>query len=233
MIIGVAGSQCLGKSTFVQDFIKARPMYTTPENTYRDVLKEKGLKCNQETTPETQTLLMNCIVDQVMYADRLHDMIITDRTPYDVLAYSLWAHGKGLKGFDEAFIQGQIALAREVSSCYSIILHVPICKENDVKIVEDDLRDTDPIFREEIDNIFSAIFGTYIEQQGPFFKWDDCPMVTQLFGSREERIEIVCGSFGYVNKDGVAYGEEESLVADVLAENAGDISDDEAPDIIL
>lgn len=231
MILGISGTQCMGKSTFISDFIKARPMYSTPDNTYRDLLKEKGLKCNQETTPETQTLLMNCIIDQVMYLDRTHDMVITDRTPYDVLAYTMWANAKGLDGFTDEFVQTQIALAREASSFYSIIFHVNMCKENDVELVEDDLRDIDPEFREEIDNIFSAIYQTYVDQTGPFIKFGDCPMITQLFGSREERVASTCAF--YVSENGCAYGEEDSLVTDALNENAGDIVTGEAPDIIV
>jgi hypothetical protein len=229
MRIGISGTQNIGKSTVIADFLKAWDMYDTPEKTYRDILKEKGLDCNQETTPETQTIVLNHICDSVMFSQRL-DNLITDRTPYDALAYSLWAHSKGITGFDEAFIQGQIDLAREAASFYDVIFHIPIVKGHDVKIIEDDLRDTDPEFRIEMDNIFSAIFSTYFTQTGPFFKFDDCPAVIELFGSREERMEMLKL---YVNKDGVAYGEEESLVADVLAENAGDISDDEAPDIII
>ena len=77
-----------------------------------------------------------------------------------------------------------------------------------------------------MDNIFSAIFRTYFDQQGPFFKFEDCPAVIELFGNPEERIEILKL---YVNKDGVAYGEEDSLVTDALG---GEVLDANVPDII-
>jgi hypothetical protein len=230
MRIGISGTQNIGKSTVIKDFMAKWDMYETPEKSYRDVLVEKGLPCNQETTPETQTIILNHLCDQVLMTQRL-DNIITDRTPYDALAYSMWAHGKGIKGFDEAFIQGQIALAREASSFYDIIFHIPIVEGHDVKIVDDNLRDTDPDFREEMDNIFSAIFSTYFKQEGPFFKWGDCPAVIELFGSPEERMEMMKL---YVNKDGLAYGEEDSLVTDALGDNAGDIvTGEDVPDIIV
>jgi len=211
MRIGVSGTQNIGKSTVIKDFLERWDMYETPEKSYRDVLKEKGLSCNQETTPETQTIVLNHLCDSVMdFAHRL-DNVITDRTPYDALAYSMWANAKGIEGFDDEFIMGQINLAREASSFYDIIFHIPIVEGHDVEIVEDDLRDTDPDFRVEMDNIFSAIFSTYFKQEGPFFKWGDCPAVIELFGSPEERMELMKL---YVNKDGVAYGEEDSLVTD-------------------
>ena len=230
MRIGISGTQNIGKSTVIKDFIERWDMYETPDKTYRDVLKEKGLSCNQETNPETQTIILNHLCDQVLMTQRL-DNIITDRTPYDALAYSLWAHEKGIVGFDEAFIQGQIDLAREASSFYDVIFHIPIVKGHDVELVEDNLRDTDPEFRIEMDNIFSAIFSTYFSQSGPFFKFGDCPAVIELCGSREERMELLKL---YVNKDGVAYGEEDSLVSDVIGDlDHGDIDIGEVPDIII
>lgn len=229
MRIGISGTQNIGKSTVIKDFMGKWDMYTTPEVSYRDVLLEKGLPCNQETTPETQTIIMNHICDQVLSTHRLED-IITDRTPYDCLAYSLWANAKGVEGFDDTYIQQQINIAREASSCYDIIFHIPIVKEHDIPIVEDGLRDTDPQYREEIDSIFSAIFRTYFEQTGPFFKFGDCPAVIEVFGSPEERMEIIKL---YVNPDGVAFGEEDSLVADVLGDMGGDIVGGEVPDIVI
>lgn len=229
MRIGISGTQCIGKSTVIKDFLQRWDMYETPSQSYRDILEEKGLACNQDTNTETQTIILNHLCDQVLGTGRL-DNIITDRTPYDALAYSMWANAKGVEGFTDEYIQTQIALAREASSCYDVIFHIPIVEGHDVKIVDDDLRDTDPDFRVEMGNIFSAIFSTYFKQTGPFFKWGDCPAVIELFGSPEERMEILKL---YVNEDGVAYGEEDSLVTDVMGDLGGDIIGGDTPDIII
>ena len=229
MRIGISGTQCSGKTTVVRDFIERWDMYKTPDVSYRDVLIEKGLDCNQQTTPETQTIIMNHLCDHLMGTDRL-DNIIVDRTPYDALAYTMWANAKGIKGFSDEFVQQQISLAREAASLFDVIFHIPIVKGHDVVIEADDLRDTDPLFREEVDNIFSAIFSTYFSQTGPFFKFGDCPAVIEVFGSPEERMEMLKL---YVNADGVAYGEEDSLVTDVMGDMGGDIIDGNAPDIII
>ena len=228
MRIGISGTQNIGKSTVVADFLDKWDMYETPDISYRDVLIEKGLDCNQKTTPETQTIIMNHLCDHLMGTDRL-DNIIIDRTPYDALAYTMWANAKGMDGFTDEFVQTQIALARESASLFDIIFHIPIVKDHDIKMEADDLRDTDPIFREEVDNIFSAIFSTYFTQTGPFFKFGDCPAVIELFGSKEERIEML--KF-YINEDGVCFGEEDSLVTDAMNEMAGDIYTGDGPDII-
>lgn len=41
MRISVTGTACQGKSTFIKDFIEYFPKYSTPEKTYRDMIKEK------------------------------------------------------------------------------------------------------------------------------------------------------------------------------------------------
>lgn len=229
MRIGISGTQCIGKSTLIKDFLKKWDIYQTPEKSYRDVIKEKGLVCNQKTNPETQTIIMNHLCDQIMSASRL-DNIITDRTPYDCLVYSMWSNAKGIEGFTDEYIQQQINIAREASSFYDVIFHIPIVKEYDIKIVEDSLRDTDPIFREEIDNIFSVVMSTYFTQTGPFFKFGDCPAVIEIFGSPEERMEMLKL---YITDKGCPFGEEDSLVSDVMVEMGGDIVGGEVPNIVI
>ena len=120
MRIGISGTQNIGKTTVVKDFIERWDMYETPEVSYRDILVEKGLPCNQETTPETQTIIMNHICDHLIGTNRL-DNIIVDRTPYDALAYTIWANGKGIKGFTDEYVQTQISLARESASLFDVI----------------------------------------------------------------------------------------------------------------
>lgn len=210
MRIGISGCHNSGKTTLIKDILAKWPMYTTPTSSYRDIIKEKGLPINQETTPETQQLLMDSICDQIM-GTKKDDNIILDRTPYDCLVYSMWAYCKGTPGFDDEFMQKQILLAREASSFFDIIFHIPIVEGHDIPIVADGLRATDPEYRTEINNLFSEVFSTYFTQSGPYFKKDDCPAVIEIFGTPEERIEMVKL---YLNDNGNPYGEDESLVAD-------------------
>ena len=54
MRIATTGAQAVGKSTFVKDFLRNWPNYTTPKKTYRDLVKKKGLKINKEGTKDSQ-----------------------------------------------------------------------------------------------------------------------------------------------------------------------------------
>lgn len=211
MRIAISATQCIGKTTLVKDFLKNWPMYETSKKTYRDLIREKNLPINKETTPETQSLLMDCICDEIMTKSR-DDFFIMDRSPIDCLVYSLWANLKGIEGFDDEFIKTQILLAREATSFFDIIFYIPINKYNNVEIVSDNFRDIDPEYRMEIDNIFHEIYRTYSEKIGPYFNFEDCPAVIEIFGNEEERIEMI--GF-YVNENGNAYGEDESLISDI------------------
>lgn len=208
--IGVTGCQNSGKTTLIKDILAKWPGYTTPDKTYRDILKEKGLPCNQNTTPETQTIIMDFLCDQII-GKTSTDCIITDRTPIDALVFSMYQNFKGVEGFTDEYIEKQIILARESLSFYDIIFHIPIVAGHDIPLVADDLRDIDPSYRTEINNIFSAIFSTYFTQTGPYFKFGDCPAVIEIFGTPEERMEMVKL---YLDDSGNPFGEDESLVTD-------------------
>jgi hypothetical protein len=212
MRIGITGTQNVGKSTVIEDMLSRWGMYGTPERTYRDLIKERGLPINQETTPETQSALMDFICDQVMSAPK--DLnVIFDRTPYDCLVYSIYQNYKGVEGFTDEFIETQILLAKEASSFLDIIFYIPIVEKHDIAIVNDGLRDTDPEYRKEIDNLFSAIFETYHTGSEVFFKKDDRPAVIEIFGTPEERIEMIKL---YITESGKPYGEEDSLLSDEI-----------------
>ena len=64
-------------------------MYSTPDTSYRDTLKEKGLIGNRGTTHETQETIRDIMTDDAMrYLTT--DNIIHDRCVLDNAIYSLW-----------------------------------------------------------------------------------------------------------------------------------------------
>ena len=77
MRIAVTGPQNTGKTTFVKDFLETFPLYTTTDKTYRDTVKEKGLKINQETSEETQKHILDFLYKQI--TENLGENIIFDK----------------------------------------------------------------------------------------------------------------------------------------------------------
>lgn len=217
MRICVSGPQCSGKSTFIKDFLKAFPMYTTPTKTYRDLVKSDKLKINQEGDAESQVKILNFQVDTVQQYDK-NDNVIFDRSVIDPLAYSLWMYEKGNKGIDDNHIEYMIKIVKEAIKLYDIVFMVPITKFSPIKLEKDDLRDTDETFRDEMNNIFNAIQESYYKQSHVIFPNENCPATIDLIGNREERIAL---AKMYIAPDGKPFGEENNLVNEILDQELG------------
>jgi len=214
--IGIIGTQCVGKSTLIEDMKEKWPSFVSPTKSYRDLVKKNKLPLNKEGTKESQEEILNFLVDETM-ANYGKKKMIFDRTPLDNLVYSLWLYDKGLGGVDEAFIDKSVALVRNAISSYSILFYLPFCKENDVLLTEAPNRDIDPEYRSEIGHLFESIYKAWEKGQGSrFFNHEDTPPIIPLFGSRQERIAMISL---YINNEGNFFGEEDSLVKDFLQQD--------------
>lgn len=212
--IGVIGTQCIGKTTLIQDMIEKWPMFETPATSYRDLVKDKKLPINKLGTKESQEAILNHIIDEVMFNHGKKKMIF-DRTPVDNLVYSLWLYEKGVSDIDEAFIDKCVKLLRNSIKFYSVIFYLPFCKENDVTLTSAPQRDIDPIYRSEIGHLFEGIYKAWEKTGSRFFDTDDCPAFIPISGSRDERIALMTL---YINEKGDFYGENESLVSNFVQE---------------
>jgi predicted ATPase len=207
MRIAVSGTASQGKTTFINDFIKRWPNYTTPDKTYRDIIGKKK-KHSKRTTQKLQWDILNFMVDQLQeYKDGDH--IILDRCPLDNLVYSLWAHGKDKKGFEKEYIDKCIPVVRESLRFLDIIFFTPITKVAPVRVESDDLRETNEDYIHEIDHLFKAISKSYYQATSPFFVKDDRPALIEIFGAPKERIMMTSM---YLNETGNVYDEKDTLI---------------------
>jgi hypothetical protein len=210
MRISISGSANLGKTTLVNDFIKEWPKYKTSEFNYRKLLEENKYPHSKSCNKDGQWAILNGMIDdlQKYTAD---DKIIFDRSPIDCLVYSLWAFEKQSSDIDAEFINKIVPLVRESMHFLDIIFFIPKTKLSPVEIVGDKLRETDPVYIEEIDNIFKALMYQYHSNfnKTQFFPKDDCPAIIEIFGNREERIHLIRQ---YLNTDGNIIGEEADTI---------------------
>jgi len=121
------------------------------------------------------------------------DKVIFDRCPLDNLVYSMWAMSQEDSDIDEDFIDECIPIVREALTNLDIIFFIPITKFNKIDIEDDGFRETDKQYIKEIDNFFKVLQRHYHEhpQDNPFFPRDDSPALIEVFGSREERINMI------------------------------------------
>jgi len=206
MRISISGTQNIGKTTLLNDILETWPTYKTPDSSYRDFIKEKKYPINKSCNQEGQWAILNHMIDE-MQKYTIKDDIIFDRNPIDCLVYSLWAYEKQSSDIDKEFIDKIIPLVKESLKYLDVIFLLPITKTSPVKIIEDGLRDIDPIYREEIDNLFKGIFHQYQHNLGRsvFLPAEDCPAIIEIFGNPKERILLLQQ---YLNEEGGVYGEE-------------------------
>jgi len=208
MKIAVIGTQCIGKSTFIEDFMKQWPMYKTPERTYRDIINERGLSINQQGDEKSQRAILDALVDEVTTAKGDH--IIFNRCVLDNIIYSMWLNAKGK--VSDSFVKESINIARETLVFFDIILFCPITKHSPINIEKAPQRDIDPVFRNEIDVLFKSLMDAYNKHSKVYFPFDHdlgCPAIIEIFGTPEERIKLA--QF-YINDKGNIYGEDDTLL---------------------
>jgi GTPase SAR1 family protein len=217
MKIAVIGTQNTGKTTYIDDFLKKWTMYKKPETSYRDLIKEKNLPHSKDGTEETQTLILNALVDQAIEFSK-KDNVILDRSVLDVLAYSTWLCLN--EKVSEKFLDQQRIIVRETLKMYDVLFFIPLTKTSKINIVDNGTRNVDPIYREEIDNIFKVFQESYHRGDGRIFPKDDTPPVIEIFGNEKERIKLT--EF-YIKEDGTAYGEDENLLNTVIPATPDDV----------
>ena len=192
MRIAICGTSNVGKSTLIQDFLQEWDMYGREVKTYRDVLNEKNLSHSKNTTKESQKAILDYMVE-TLKEFKEGDKVIFDRCPLDNLVYSMWGMSQEDNDIDEDFIDECIPIVNEALKNLDIIFFIPITKHNDIVIEDNGDRETDEQYIKEIDSFFKVIKRHYHEnpQDNPFFPRDDSPALIEVFGSRQERIQMI------------------------------------------
>jgi predicted ATPase len=184
MRIAISGTQCLGKTTLINDIIEKYPQFSTTSSTYRDQIKNYKLKCNKQADVQGQTIIMNKVVDELMLNHENTD-IIFDRCVFDALIYTTWA---GLNSdesdIDETVVKLQFDLARFYAHYYDKIIFIPMLGDGtDPVMEEDNLRETDEGYRIEVNELFESLYA-HLGEAPEFDK-----KIAYINGTREERLE--------------------------------------------
>lgn len=206
MKIIFCGTQCNGKTTLVNNFIHNWPMYKTPTKTYRDIIKEKNLKINKEATVDSQRIIRDVILDQLLEFSS-EKYVVFDRSIIDNIAYTLYNTDKGnIK--DDKFIAESIHLCRESLKLIDIIFWLPL--NSSIILSEREQREVDPVFREEIDAIFGGIYDSYRRNENLLFDTNNQPAFIQLEGDIQTKIDIISE---YIDENGNVIETTESVLS--------------------
>jgi hypothetical protein len=207
MRIAFSGAACTGKTTTIEAFLRKWPNYKFVQSNYRNLIK-KTKKHSRNNSKKNQEQILDIMVSETMQFTA-HDKVVFDRCPLDNVIYSMWCYDKGMKGFTDKFIAESIQKVRESMRHLDIIF---LCTRDMMPpIVANGVRDTDPNFIGEINNLFKSTLKQI--QKGvecsPFFPKGDSPGYIDIHGTTEERIAQIAL---YVTAEGDAFGEDQSIV---------------------
>lgn len=187
MLISAIGTQCIGKSTFIKDFIKECPKFITPSIDYRTIIEKNKLSLNRDGNYRSQKCLFDFMKDQICELSTHKDKFyILDRSLVDVLAYSYWLYdNKDDVIFSHDNLEQLESMLIEHVKLYDYLIYIPLSTCKDVIIVDDKFRDTNAEYRQEIDVNFKHILNTISKF---------LPPIITVHGTREERITMLKNS---------------------------------------
>jgi len=168
MRIGLTGTVSCGKTTLVKALKKLPEFKDYKIATERSkYLKDQGVTLNEDST----------IKGQIIFAaerslELMKENIITDRTVYDVCAFTLSA-----KSIDWNIKQNFVEMLMLLTKEYDYIIYV---SPEGVEIEDNGTRTTDSKYREVIDIVIQQLLKEYIPNK-----------LIEVKGTTKERIKII------------------------------------------
>lgn len=179
MIVTVCGTQCIGKSTFIKDFKSKYTDFILPEVDYRKIIEKNNLKLNRNGDLFSQSFLYNFVLNDLnkAYKDKMINYIL-DRGILDALCYTSWhyIHNQNTDVTWDTLKELEQTTRTHINK-YDRIFYIPLERCSDIPVVDDKFRDTDLLYRKQIDEIFKK----YITE----FDLD----VYEIYGTPKQRLE--------------------------------------------
>lgn len=174
MRIAVIGPQNTGKSTFITDMLSACPSYTTPGETYRDLVKKEGLAINRKTTEASQRAIRDFLYEQITHFKG--EQVLFDRCLIDNWVYTKAQSEAG--SIPAAFVTKTEALMHESLQHLDAFIFIPTAVG--VSLIDDFLRDTDRHFVDKVNELFiEKLLALRCNIHQP---------IVVITGTREERV---------------------------------------------
>ncbi|OHA62185.1 MAG: hypothetical protein A2556_00980 [Candidatus Vogelbacteria bacterium RIFOXYD2_FULL_44_9] len=185
MRLAVIGPQNTGKSTFIQDFVKTFPQYSTPIETYRDVIKRKKLAINQQSSETAQKVIRDFLFDQICH--NRESNILFDRCVIDNYVYTLALYEK--KEASLEFLNETFDMIIKHLEFLDGIIFIPSAVA--VKLTNDGVRDIETKYIDKINRFFiKTLF--LLQKHRPV-------EVFVISGDRRERIKLSQDIFRFIN----------------------------------
>lgn len=173
MKIGLCGTVSVGKSTLVKELAKLDQFkdyfIATERSKY---LRDLGVSLNTDSTLKGQL-----IFSAERSLELMHENLLTDRTYYDVCAFTL--SGNTIDWIDKKYF---VELLMTLRNEYDIIIYVD---PKGVEIEDNGIRTTDSIYRDKIDQLIRLMLEEFPPKK-----------LIKIEGSTDERINMVLSGLG-------------------------------------
>ncbi len=185
MRIAISGSHSLGKSTFVNDFLKAHPNYSFEDEPYRALRHEHDIKFAEDQTRHHIMLQLNYCIRQIKRYN-VGANVICDRCPADYIPYASYTVDYGHTDIDKAFIESLYPLVRDSLKNLDLIVFIPISDAYPIELEDDGHRPTHDLYREWVDHAFKKL---YRENLTTIMPQTNSPRLIEIVGDRQTRLK--------------------------------------------
>lgn len=181
MRIAISGTHCMGKTTFIKDFLNMYPEYVYEEEPYYQIQEKHGIGFSEDPSLED-------FIEQLEYSLKRLDFhateanVIFERCPLDFVAYGMYlAHQEGVS-FEDTRISEMLPEVKEALENLDLIIFLPMAKEHPIICPESE----DESHRRTVDKILKKI---YRDDLFDFFPTHDHPQPIEIWGAPEERMK--------------------------------------------
>lgn len=180
MRIAVSGTHFIGKSTLIEDFIKAHPEYRHEVEPYYKLQEEKAMELSLEPSLDSLLEQLDYSIEQLNQYQNEQN-IIFDRCPVDFIAYAMCVADQDLIDIDDTEISERFSDVKEALNHLDLIVFLPITKENSIEYTEEN-----SAYRKGADKCFKKI---YRDDVCDIFQRYGHPKIIEIWGDRLTRIK--------------------------------------------
>ncbi len=179
MRIAVSGTHFMGKSTLIEDFIKAHPEYRSEAEPYYKLLEEEP-----SLEPSFDSLVAQLdysIAELNQYANEPN--IIFDRCPVDFIAYAMCIADQDDIDIYDTELSDRFPEIKQVLNQLDLIIFLPLKKDNFLEYTEEN-----PAYRKRADKNFKKL---YRDEVCDIFPRYGHPRIIEISGDRITRIKKI------------------------------------------